>query len=44
MGTMLFVLVIELALIVLVVAGVWKVFTKAGQPGWAAIIPTSRNI
>ena len=22
-----------------VVAGVWKVFTKAGQPGWAAIIP-----
>ena len=22
-----------------VVAGVWKVFTKAGQPGWAAIVP-----
>ncbi|WP_459194916.1 DUF5684 domain-containing protein [Halosimplex sp. J119] len=20
-------------------AGMWKVFTKAGQPGWAAIIP-----
>jgi hypothetical protein len=28
-----------LAMIVVVVAGVWKVFTKAGQPGWAAIIP-----
>ena len=24
---------------VAVIAGVWKVFTKAGQPGWAAIIP-----
>jgi hypothetical protein len=24
---------------ILVIAGMWKVFTKAGQPGWAAIIP-----
>jgi hypothetical protein len=24
---------------VLLFAGLWKVFTKAGQPGWAAIIP-----
>ena len=23
----------------LVVAGMWKLFTKAGKPGWAAIIP-----
>lgn len=30
---------IYLALIVLVIAGMWKVFSKAGQPGWAAIIP-----
>ena len=29
----------ELALIVLIIAGFWKVFEKAGQPGWAAIIP-----
>lgn len=28
-----------LALVVLFVASAWKVFTKAGQPGWAAIIP-----
>ena len=28
-----------LGLIILVIAGIWKVFTKAGQPGWAAIIP-----
>ncbi|MSU51806.1 MAG: signal peptidase I [Opitutaceae bacterium] len=30
---------IQLAAIVLIIAGVWKVFTKAGQPGWAAIVP-----
>ena len=28
-----------LALAVLVIAAMWKVFTKAGQPGWAAIVP-----
>ena len=30
---------IELAIFVLIIAGFWKVFTKAGHPGWAAIIP-----
>lgn len=34
-----FVVVLYIAVIVLVVAGAWKVFTKAGQPGWAAIVP-----
>jgi hypothetical protein len=33
------VLLIELAIVVLVVAGVWKVFAKAGRPGWACLIP-----
>lgn len=28
-----------LALIVFMIASVWKVFVKAGQPGWACIIP-----
>jgi len=28
-----------LLVIVLMIASLWKVFTKAGQPGWAAIIP-----
>ncbi|ATC65659.1 signal peptidase I [Nibricoccus aquaticus] len=28
-----------LAIIVLVIAGFWKVFVKAGHPGWAAIVP-----
>lgn len=26
-------------ILVIVIAGMWKVFTKAGKPGWAAIIP-----
>ena len=30
---------ISLAIMVLVIAGIWKVFTKAGKPGWAAIVP-----
>lgn len=34
-----FPLIISLALAVLVIAGLWKIFSKAGQPGWGAIIP-----
>jgi hypothetical protein len=30
---------ISLALSIFVIASFWKVFTKAGQPGWAAIVP-----
>ncbi|TAN38934.1 MAG: signal peptidase I [Verrucomicrobia bacterium] len=33
------VLIVELALIVLIIAAMWRIFTKAGQPGWAALIP-----
>ena len=32
-------LLIYLAILVAVIAGVWKTFEKAGEPGWAAIIP-----
>jgi len=28
-----------LAIMVVVILGFWKVFEKAGQPGWAAIVP-----
>jgi len=28
-----------LAFVILMIAALWKVFSKAGQPGWAAIIP-----
>ena len=37
LGVVLILMILAVAL--LVVIGMWKVFTKAGQPGWAAIIP-----
>ncbi|MBX4198348.1 signal peptidase I [Candidatus Parcubacteria bacterium] len=33
------ILAISLIVFVLMVISLWKVFTKAGQPGWASIIP-----
>ncbi|MEQ8423733.1 MAG: DUF5684 domain-containing protein [Cyclobacteriaceae bacterium] len=30
---------VYLIILVVIVAGMWKVFEKAGKPGWAAIIP-----
>lgn len=32
-------LVVWLAVVVAMVAAMWKVFVKAGQPGWAVLIP-----
>ena len=32
-------MLVWLAIILVVIAGGWKVFAKAGQPGWAIIIP-----
>ena len=31
--------IIYLALIVFLIVTMWKIFTKAGKPGWASIIP-----
>jgi len=31
--------IIWLALAILMIASFWKIFTKAGKPGWASIIP-----
>ena len=31
--------IVAILFAVLMVAAMWKVFTKAGKPGWAAIIP-----
>jgi hypothetical protein len=33
------VLLIYLGIFILLFAGMWKTFVKAGQPGWGAIIP-----
>lgn len=35
----LLILVIELGIAAVMIAGMWKLFAKAGQPGWAAIVP-----
>jgi hypothetical protein len=32
-------LLVSLTLALFVIVAMWKVFTKAGQPGWGAIIP-----
>lgn len=38
------VMLVELAIAVLVIGGLWKIFAKAGEPGWAAIIPIYSTI
>jgi len=38
------VIVIYLAIVVLMIVAMWKVFTKAGEPGWACIIPIYSTI
>jgi hypothetical protein len=32
-------IILYLAFIVLIIVSFWKVYTKAGKPGWACIIP-----
>ena len=32
-------IIISLIIAVLIIAGMWKIFTKANVPGWGAIIP-----
>ncbi|RLE30718.1 MAG: signal peptidase I [Acidobacteria bacterium] len=38
-ATVLIILIIQLAIIIFIIAAMWKVFTKAGKPGWAILIP-----
>ncbi|HVB65364.1 MAG TPA: DUF5684 domain-containing protein [Nitrolancea sp.] len=37
-------ILVYIAVIVVEIAAVWRVFTKAGQPGWAAIIPIYNTV
>jgi hypothetical protein len=32
-------MLVELAIVVFMIVAAWKVYTKAGRPGWACIIP-----
>ncbi len=36
--------ILALVIIVVSIAGVWKVFEKAGKPGWASLIPIYNGI
>ena len=33
------ILIVELAIALIMIVSLWKIFSKAGQPGWAALIP-----
>ena len=33
------IIVFYLAILVLMIASLWTIYSKAGQPGWAAIVP-----
>ncbi len=36
---LLLIIIIFLAIIVLMIVSPWKIYTKAGKPGWACLIP-----
>ena len=38
-GVLMIPLLIYIALVLIVIIGIWKVFAKAGKPGWAILIP-----
>lgn len=38
-GSNMVALIIQLAIMVFLIVAMWKVFSKAGQPGWACLIP-----
>lgn len=33
-----FLIILYLALIVFIIAAYWKIYSKAGQPGWACVL------
>ena len=43
-GLLLILVLFYIALIALLIASHWKVFTKAGKPGWACLIPIYSGI
>ena len=38
------ILIFELVLIIVMIVGLWKLFSKAGKPGWASIVPIYNTI
>jgi hypothetical protein len=38
-GVLAGIIIVYSVLLILLIASMWKLFTKAGEPGWAAIVP-----
>ncbi len=38
-GVAIFGILLYLAIIALIIVSMWKIYTKAGKPGWASIVP-----
>ena len=43
-GGDIFTLIIGIVVALVMIAGMWKMFSKAGEPGWASIIPFYNNM
>lgn len=43
-GAIIFFVVLGIAVAVLMIAAMWRILTKAGRPGWAAIVPIYGNL
>ena len=43
-GPSIVMIIVWVAVAILMIAAMWKVFEKAGEPGWAAIIPIYNTI
>ncbi len=37
-------LILSFAVMAVVLASLWRMFTKAGKPGWAALIPIYNSV
>ncbi len=38
-GSMNVIIYVQIAIIILLVVSMWKIFSKAGRPGWTSLIP-----
>lgn len=43
-GTGVWTSLVSLAVFILMIAATWRIFTKAGRPGWAAIVPIYNSL
>lgn len=43
-GAAMFGFFFAMAILVVIIASTWKIFTKAGRPGWAAIVPIYNSL